>query len=313
MAPHFEWGLIWQDVSRCAFSSKQWRTAVTLTRRQRASGLTPACKASPTHSCKAWSSLRPRWRRRSKRRLLKQDVCHGHPGQRFHRSCKRGEVALKKWHPRLTATPSTSLNRAACMSTDGHACLTRCYSDATSAVLSWAKSVAEGRSLDEETRSKCCPTTTCKAFPSHNSQAQSSCKPGAMGTAGATGRTGYSSGGTSAVAASVDGGVGAATSMVGSAAATEERERVRSGWSSDNGIVAAAFAVVEPIEIDFETLGTPAAFRPNTIQGPGRATPGSAGTVTAYVLPRVAVHTFEALPQSSMRRWSVFTVCVDEP
>jgi hypothetical protein len=80
--------------------------------------------------------------------------------------------------------------------------------------------------------------------------------------------------------------------------------------------VAAAVGAVEPIVTVFETLGTPAAFSPKTIHFPGGTKPGFEGTVTVYVLllPETKSEAqVGVVPQSSMRRWSVSTVCVEEP
>jgi hypothetical protein len=58
--------------------------------------------------------------------------------------------------------------------------------------------------------------------------------------------------------------------------------------------------------ITLPTLGVPFSSRANKSQKPGKATPGSAGTVTVKLVP---------LPDgvSGILRWSVSTVCVAVP
>jgi hypothetical protein len=134
---------------------------------------------------------------------------------------------------------------------------------------------------------------------------QSSCVPGGIGIFGAAGVSGYRTSGTLAVVAAEERGVGTPTPAAGSADTPAVLPLRR--WEED-----AAAAVLEPIKTVRATLGTPAAFRPKTIQLPGGATPGSAGTVIEYWNPAPAVHA-RVVPQSSMRRESVSVAWVEDP
>jgi hypothetical protein len=134
---------------------------------------------------------------------------------------------------------------------------------------------------------------------------QSSCVPGGIGISGAAGVAGYTASGTLAVVAAEERGVGTPTPAAGSA----DTPTLGPPRCCEE---AAAAAVLEPIKTVRDTLGTPAAFRPKTIQWPGGTTPGSAGTVTEYWNPAPAVHA-RVVPQSSMRRESVSMACVEDP